>query len=567
MNKRFVSLILVLLTILVIPFQTADAKSYSADRFDVVIDVQPDGSFIVTEAVTFRFVGGPYTYAFREIELNEVDRIEFLEAAIDGQVLPRGTEAGQVEVNSDNDPVEITWHFAPLSDEVHTYTLRYRVIGNVRAAAGQDVLSWQAIPEEHEYTIDASTITVNYPKGVEPVRDPQLQGSKSSYEFLPGQAKFATGKIDDNEALILTVQFPGGQLISEPPAWQLVNLRRGEQVRSALPVALVIGLIIPLGWLAWLLPTRKRAKIEPMTAFPTGPVTQLPDDLHPAAAGQLVHGNTTVMFQVFAVVLDLARRGLLRLEELPAQGWFNSKDYVTVALKSPSDLQAHEQRVWDFIFENTQEGGHGRKVSELGTRFSNQLEKFRQEAKEELLAKGLLDAQRDSQRIKINFLALGLFLVSVLMIPGGLVMIGVVGDTLAKIGTVLLGTGIGLTIAGSIGLGVAAGWPVWTAKGQVVRGRWQSFDKYLRELLRRDSQMQGDWFEPYLPYAVAFGLGDRWVKAFQEHGLNAVLPWLLSSAGTPGDLSALSAVIIINTSTSSAGGSAGGGGGGSSGAG
>ncbi|HQO98820.1 MAG TPA: hypothetical protein PLF72_13845, partial [Anaerolineaceae bacterium] len=33
------------------------ARSYSADRFDVLVEVQPNGSFYVTETIAFRFVG------------------------------------------------------------------------------------------------------------------------------------------------------------------------------------------------------------------------------------------------------------------------------------------------------------------------------------------------------------------------------------------------------------------------------------------------------------------------------------------------------------------------------
>ena len=50
--------------------QAVPAKEYSADRFDASIAVQEGGSLIVTKTVTFKFVGGPFTYVFRDIPTN-----------------------------------------------------------------------------------------------------------------------------------------------------------------------------------------------------------------------------------------------------------------------------------------------------------------------------------------------------------------------------------------------------------------------------------------------------------------------------------------------------------------
>jgi MoxR-like ATPase len=71
-----------LLALLLSGFSQA-GKSYTADRFDVRIDVQRDGSLIVSETVAFRFVGGPFTYAFRDLAFLELDEIDRLQAGMD----------------------------------------------------------------------------------------------------------------------------------------------------------------------------------------------------------------------------------------------------------------------------------------------------------------------------------------------------------------------------------------------------------------------------------------------------------------------------------------------------
>ena len=86
MKTRLAILILVIGLLLAIQVSPVDARSYYSERFDVQIDIQDNGSLIVTETVVFYFEGGPYTYAFRDLALRELDRVEILEASMDGQV-------------------------------------------------------------------------------------------------------------------------------------------------------------------------------------------------------------------------------------------------------------------------------------------------------------------------------------------------------------------------------------------------------------------------------------------------------------------------------------------------
>src|SRR4030043_471463 len=86
LDRVFV-LLVVLLTIFMLSVSNSRAqtgKSYHANSFDVDITVEPGGTLLVTEDVTFQFVGGPFTYAYRELALNATDGVEILRVAIDG---------------------------------------------------------------------------------------------------------------------------------------------------------------------------------------------------------------------------------------------------------------------------------------------------------------------------------------------------------------------------------------------------------------------------------------------------------------------------------------------------
>src|SRR5687767_5901446 len=70
------------------------AKSYTAERFDVLVRVQPDGTLDVTETVLFRFDDGTFREVWRDIPTRRTDGVEFISAEMDGQRLPPGTEIG-----------------------------------------------------------------------------------------------------------------------------------------------------------------------------------------------------------------------------------------------------------------------------------------------------------------------------------------------------------------------------------------------------------------------------------------------------------------------------------------
>ena len=111
-RKLSVTIILVLLASLFGTIPASAAKSYYAERFDVQIDLQENGSAVMTETVEFHFSGDPFTFAFREISTTETDGITFLDASMDGVPMPFGTEAGQVEVEGGK-RIRVTWHSTP----------------------------------------------------------------------------------------------------------------------------------------------------------------------------------------------------------------------------------------------------------------------------------------------------------------------------------------------------------------------------------------------------------------------------------------------------------------------
>ena len=98
-RKLSLTVIMILLISLLFASPVSAAKTYRAERFDVQIELQENGSAIVTETVEFRFEGDPFTFAFREISATETDGITFLDASRYKGRAGRGRGRGSAQGN------------------------------------------------------------------------------------------------------------------------------------------------------------------------------------------------------------------------------------------------------------------------------------------------------------------------------------------------------------------------------------------------------------------------------------------------------------------------------------
>jgi hypothetical protein len=541
---------LVALSLVLSPGPAAAAKDYSADRFDVETAIQPDGSLLVTETVVFRFVGGPFTFAFRELETDNTDGITGIEASMDGAILPLGKNAGQVEIGG-RDPIEVRWHFAPVSDAVHTFVLKYRVLGAVRQAGDGDVLVRQPLPNDYDYPIASSTVRVTWPEGLSLVDEPQVRQGQAVVTTGDAQAVFTARDLRPDSPLVVVLRFPAGSLIAQPPVWQARSLRANALAPVFAGLALAV-LAIGVGALALVYNRADRRAILPFSAASPGARPSLPPgDLPPAIVGAITGSGASPAWPgALATLLDLGRRGVITIEESPERKWYRGRDFIIRLLSQPSTLRPHERGLLAILFETKKGPRASVKVSQLSGSLSSQLKKFSEPLKDEMGQAGLLSPAR--QRVKDQFNVAGVIALAagIVGVIAAALLISVVGGWAFLVPFGLIGVSIAAFI-------MAASFSPLSDEGAQEAGRWRGFRLYLEDVLKGREPLNTGLFEPYLPYAAAFGLVEKWTKLYSKQKGIEVPAWFRSLATADGT----AAFVAMIAATSAAGSSGAGGGG------
>ena len=562
MIRKLLTVFLIILAASLLTIHTAQAaKSYYAEYFDVQVDIQEGGSAIITETVKFHFEGDPFTFAFREISARQTDGLTFLEATMDGVTLPRGTEAGQVEVE-EGDPLKVTWHFPPTTNASHVFVVHYRADGVIRTGDA-DTLVWRAIPEDHDYAIERSTITLIYPTTATALGQPALDWDFDA-NFEDGRVILTASNITADEDLIMTAHFAPGSLTETAPQWQIAQERAAAAGARALPAGFAAALAtLILGGLGLFIYTRANERDLNMPAVIS--TATPPSDMSPAIVGKLTKQVHTFMGAIF----DLAQRGALEIRE--EQGSWGTKKHVLVRTDRAVALQPFEQGLMEALFKP---GEAQVDLDEAAGRIGAKSKLFDEPLEQELIARGWLDLERKQKRTRL----FGMALIALLVLAGFLLVVLLaapnwdVSINLAALFGALAGASLGLFLLDLALLIYAGTFSILTPAGEEQAARWKGFAEYLKQVSKgREPAIRPDYFERYLAYATVFGLGAGWAKYFEKLG-NVPLPvWFRAQAG--GDPSFTAFVAMMAASDSSGAGAGGGAaaggasGGGSSGAG
>lgn len=532
--------------------QVRAAKEYVAERFDVTGTVLPDGSFEVTERIAFRFSGGDFTQVTRALPTRETDGVDVIDAAIDGQGLPRGEGPGQVEVTQSSSRTRVVFRFDPARDVVRVFTLRYRYAGVVRYGEGEDWFVWRPYPAEFDYPIEAGEVRVTWPQGVRTRRLPDVQGAAATTTPLDqGFALTVANYRERDDDVRMTLRYEAGGFRGEEPRWQRDGRRADRLAPAFMAAAAMIAAATALAlWLFFL--RYRRDRVEPV---PPGSVHGPPDDLPPALAGAIAPGRVGVGgAQLLGAAFDLARRGVVTIQERAAGGVFKKRSFVFQRGVETS-LRPHERAVVDALFKDGQtEAPFTKALRHLAGR----ARKIGTVATVELEQAGFIDRDR---REGGRALSIAGFVVMGASMILALVAI-MTADTLGG-ASMLVPAAFGLS--GLVMAITGANFSTLSRSGAASARRWNAYGKQIKDQAKQGHvPADGEAIGRMLPYAAALGVLSPFGKALEKTETRNVPPWLRTLDAAGGNASFIAMIAAASSSAthgSGAGTGAGGGGG------
>jgi len=508
-----------LLAALVLP-GAALAKDWRIDRMDVALDVQQNSDVLVTEDVTFTFVG-PFTYVGRVIPTGNLDKLTDIQVFQNGQALPEGSGPGTWQAFREGSNQVIQLNF-DLADTSATWTIKYRAQGAIFFFDEGDELRWYVFDADTPVTIGAATATVKLPGSVAPEK---LTAAIDTGAGVPNEVTspgpstllYKAGEFPAYTRFWIVAGFPKGT-VDFVWTWRRIAGWIVPKAGFALPIFTLLGMLV-----LW----RRRGRDEPAAVF-AGYVSEPPSDLPPGVAGALIDERVDVR-EVIATIVDLARRGYFEIENRQEGTWvFKSMKNVFRKLKAFDDLKGFEKQVAAGLF------GAKNEVSsdDLKNKFYTHVGGIVDKIYGEVTTRGLF--VRNPKSARASWLGLGVVVLVVL--GGGSFLLGFAG--VPGWGFLFMGS----LVSGVIIIVFSRSMPKRTSAGAQEVRKWEAFRNYLHDLTRyQDMATAQESFERYLPYAIAFGVERAWVRRFQELQLPApawyrpiLLPGQGQTLGGPG---------------------------------
>lgn len=510
--------------------------------YDVDVAVHANGTAHVRETITYNFSENLEHGIYRKIryavplgdDRNQVVRISGIKVSTDAPGGLETSDDGTYEFIKIGDPNQV------ISGE-HTYVIEYDTDHVATNAGGGVRYAWNAVGDE--WNVPISNVRVRL-SGPATLRAPRCfagrEGSTDACDDARSTgttATFLQAWLEAGEGVTVQAELPKGSVAVSPTYVDTSGLYEGEKsTRPTEPGMIVIGVALAAALAIYLYRGVRRA-VWNRRAVPDG----LPDDLTPALAARLLN-RAGPREMVIGTLLDLARRGYLRIEDLPGP----PEDWMLTRTAEPGpELAPYERKLMTGLFLRREEV----KVSQLRNQFHGTASALVKAVDNELVRRRW--AWPTSLRVGVRaaatpFLVLGILTFVTKPLSGYPFIAGALLVLVIMIVGPLAGT-------------LRTRW-----RGEVARRQVEA----LRERLVDPAAFAED-AEWALPYAAVVDRAARWQTAMAE---NLVPHFAGYSGATLGNFTSIGGAHmvakpppVVNTSSYRSGGSGGGFGGGFSG--
>ena len=520
------------------------------DAYDVAIEIEASGELLITETIAYDFGDAERRGIFRDVQTRQlwapddayeqvypVDVVSVSSpTAPDGFVIEEAP-GGKTRIRIGDPDVVITGR--------HVYRITYRIRGGMLRFDDHDELYWDAIGAEWAATIDRPTVTVEAPASVTDLACfAGPAGSNlpcDSARARGSAARFSHASLLPYSGLTVVVALPLGSVDTVGPILEERLTPLNAIGASPATVGGAIGLgVLLIGGVGGLLWTRGRDVVfrgsqvdQVMGGVPgleervglgeadaEAPVEFAPPEgLRPGQVGTLLDERANTL-DVTATIVDLAVRGYLRIEEIPKTWILGKPDWKLVRLAPPAkgegDLLQYEQALLAKLFAT----GDEVLLSELKNTFAASLREVQEAMYRDVVQRGWFRQRPDT--VRARWIAIGV--VAVVLSGAATFFLA----TVLRVGVL----GVPLLVASLMLLLGAGRMPARTAQGTAVVRRIRGF----RVVIDKAETHMSRWaeeagvFTRYLPFAIVFGVTEKWANAFESLGAGQPdTSWYVSS--------------------------------------
>jgi hypothetical protein len=485
-----------------------DPRHLQWDRYDVIIeDIDTAAnSFQVSEQYALYVQTGPFRYGFAEIPKGRLESIGNVAVFEEGTPLPAtcaGTP-GTSCVHDGGDVYSIEYNFTrPIqSGESRAITIRYTVYGALRSYSGGDQLYWVAVPADRAFPVMASQVTVTMPEDRPPLLTASYPGTWT--ESIAGNVITweSPGRMDEGDSVEVRVQYEHDPRM-EKPGWQPAYDREQTYLDNWQPIVSLLlaasALLLTVGGVLFVVLRYLKHGRDPQALVVPEYLTEPPSDERPGVVGLLLDEKAD-MQDVMATLLDLARRGLVVIEQTEKSavgGLLSSAEFAFHRTEAgASDLRPYEAALLKGLFP---QGRETTTLSQLRTKFYTHIPNIKRELYADLLKQGYFPRSPETTR------QLWMWGGIALMVIASVAFWLLRGATL--ISPLIILPPIGMGIVGLAAALASEYMPAKTARGAQEAARWNAFKRYLKNI-----ESHGDLagaaakFEAFLAYAIAFGI-------------------------------------------------------------
>lgn len=501
---------------------------YEIERLDIVANIERDGSLEVEERVIYdigKINGILYNIdalgygKFTDLQIFYEDDGEFKQAR--NNTAP---SEGNFTVSVDDGLYKIKL-YAPSQNERKEFIFRYNLTRGVTVYRDIAQLNRKMVGKEWQNSIGNISVTVNLPENVKK-DDIYAFGHgplTGNTEILDGKSvRYTLNDYRPGEFLEVNLLFPKNILTSFNPLLmknksalkEILDMegklaKEANDARKRAIIGFYLGrvvLVLAVAWWLFLvvfiyLKNSKRYKVENEYGEY---FRELPDDYSPSIAGTLVSRNLYPSGrELFAMLLDLVRKGHLKLEE-------GEKTTTLILQESGKPLSEEEKFILNWYIR---ELGDGEKIilesveasikGRGGAKeFNRNYERWRTIVYSDMLEKNLKMDKRDKFST-----SLGIFTGIAYFIGGGMLVVYFQSELF-----------ILMILLGFILLPYTFSRKRASLEKEKAISRWEAFKKFLVDYsnLEEAKLASIELWEHYFVYAVALGVAEKVAKGYSK---------------------------------------------------